>query len=164
MDISYPFIPKSNAKLKPGHFWPVKLSNGKYACGVVLAVPQGGTYSTRHFYVGLLDWVGDSKPTVDSLDSSRLKLLREGNVHIKTISIHNEAIEGCIDLVKNDLEIELVVECQVYDQYSNVLRGYEVVRKATRQDHETLQTKSTWGYDIITLYANKLLVGDGNSM
>lgn len=64
MDIAYPFVPKSNARLKPGHFWPIKLSNSKYACGIVLDVPkEKGLYTTRMFYAGLLDWIGDSKPT-----------------------------------------------------------------------------------------------------
>ena len=34
----YPFEPKSNAHLMPGQFWGVPLSDGRWACGRVLAV------------------------------------------------------------------------------------------------------------------------------
>ena len=34
----YPFEPKSNAHLLPGQFWGVPLSDGRWACGRVLAV------------------------------------------------------------------------------------------------------------------------------
>src|SRR6266700_932410 len=34
----YPFEPKSNTHLLPGQFWGVPLSDGRWACGRVLAV------------------------------------------------------------------------------------------------------------------------------
>jgi len=158
MDIAYPFVPKSNARLRPGHFWPIKLSNSKYACGIVLDVPkEKGLYTTRMFYAGLLDWIGDSKPTANSLESSPLTILRQGHAHIKTILFCNEAIEGYIDPVKNNLEIELVVDALYYSTATKVLKGFEVVRKATMQDHENLRNKSAWGYAVINNSANHLL-------
>ena len=158
MEVAYPFIPKSNARLKPGHFWPIKLSNEKYACGIILDVPkERGLYKTKVFYAGLLDWVGSSKPTVESLEASPLTTLDQGHVHIKTILAFNEAIEGYIDLAKTNLQIELVVDCMYYAPSSKVLKGYEVVRKATMQDHENLKNTSAWGYAVINISADRLL-------
>jgi hypothetical protein len=158
MDITYPFIPKSNSKLRPGHFWPIKLSNGQFACGIVLTIPTDkGLYNTRNFYAGLLNWTGMEKPTSDSLESAQLKILDNGVAHIKTILTQGEAIEGQIDLLKNDLEIELVVDSRVYSNSSYVLKGFQTIRKATRQDHQILKTKSTWGYEVIVIQANRLL-------
>ena len=157
--ITYPFVPKSNSRLQPGHFWGIKLSNGKYACGIVLDVPRTkGAYNTRNFYAGLLDWVGDSKPTALTLETALLKTLIQGEAHIKVISEYNEAIEGQIDLVKNNLEIALVVNSLYYSVYSQVLRGYEVVRKAEEEDHTSLKNHSTFGYAVINNTANRLLV------
>ena len=158
MDITYPFIPKSNSKLRPGHFWPIKLSSGQFACGIVLSVPtEKGLYNTRSFYVGLLNWTGKEKPTQYDLELSPLQILDHGVAHIKTILTQGEAIEGQIDLVKNNLDIELTVTNQVYSQSSYVLKGFEIVRKSTPKDHETLKTKSTWGYSVIVIRANRLL-------
>ncbi|TKK74610.1 hypothetical protein FDA38_38300 [Kribbella jiaozuonensis] len=36
---AYPFVPKSNAHLLPGHIWGIPLRDGRSACGVVVAVP-----------------------------------------------------------------------------------------------------------------------------
>lgn len=36
----YPFEPKSNAYLLPGQFWGVPLSDGRWACGRVLAIKK----------------------------------------------------------------------------------------------------------------------------
>ena len=158
MDIVFPFIPKSNSKLKPGHFWPIQLSNGKYACGIVLDVPlDKNGYNTRNIYAGLLSWTNSSKPTVQDLESSSLKIIDQGHAHIKTITIQSESIVGLIDLRKNNLEINMVVDSQTYSINSIVLKGFEIIRKATIRDHTDLKTKSSWGYSVIIISANRLL-------
>ena len=45
----YPFEPRSNVHLRPGQFWGVPLSDGRWACGRVLAVK---TLVFRTFVVG----------------------------------------------------------------------------------------------------------------
>lgn len=76
MDVKFPFIPKSNLKIEPGYFWPIKLLNGNYGCGIVLDVPRDKQPAdTRTFYVGLLNWTGNLKPTIQSLESMPLKIL-----------------------------------------------------------------------------------------
>lgn len=158
MGITYPFIPKSNEKLEPGQFWPIRLSTGRYACGIVLEIPRGEQrHSTKMFYAGLLDWAGDSKPTVLSLQACPLHLLNQGHAHLKTILHSDAAIEGKIDLISNHLETEPRVDSHEYSEFSKVLKGYQVIRKATRQDHEKLRAWSTWGYAFINCLAERFL-------
>src|SRR3954471_16904556 len=109
MDKDFPFTPKSNSKLKPGHFWALRLKNGDYGFGIVLDVPTDNKeYGTRRFYLGLLDRTSKVKPTVESLESTPLTILKQGHAHIKTISIQGEQILGIIDLEKNNLKIDFV--------------------------------------------------------
>src|SRR5262249_10570900 len=35
---TYPFVPRSTAYLRPGQFWAIPLSDGRFACGRVLAL------------------------------------------------------------------------------------------------------------------------------
>ena len=115
------------------------------------------SYGTKSFYLGLLDWTSNKKPTVETLEATTLTVLKQGHAHIKTISVEGEQILGIIDLEKNKLKIDLVVDSQVYSNSSYVLKGFQTIRKATIQDHDTLKTKSTWGYGVIIILANKLL-------
>jgi hypothetical protein len=158
MDTNFPFIPKSNSKLRRGHFWAIQLSNRNFGCGIVLDVPIDiKTYGTKSFYLGLLNWTDNIKPTAESLENQKLTILAEGHAHIKTIATQGEEIIGIIDLEKNNLQCSLVVDSQEYSNSSYVLKGFQTVSKATRQDHENLKTKSTWGYEVIIAKANKLL-------
>jgi len=84
MDIDFPFTPKSNSKLKPGYFWPVRLKNGNFGCGIVLAIPHDKkVQGTRSCYVGLLDWTSNTKPTIESLEAMPLTILEQGHAHVK---------------------------------------------------------------------------------
>jgi len=158
MDIKYPFIPKSNSKLKPGHFWPIRLSDGNFACGLVLDVPCDKKKSnSRMFYAALLSWTSALKPTSQSLESSVMKILDQGHAHIKTITIQGEAIEGLIDLKKAKLKIAFLVDSDDYSPNSYVYKGFQIIRKSTRQDHKNLNTQSTWGYNVIISSANQFL-------
>ncbi len=158
MDTTYPFVPKTNSKLRPGHFWPIQLSDGKFGCGIVLSVPaEKGPNKTKIFYAGLLNWTGDSKPTSASLSLTHLKILDSGVAGIMTILTQGEAIEGHIDLLPNNLEIDVTVSSQHYSTNSMALKGFEIVRKATGEDYATLKLNSTWGCEVIVLMANRLL-------
>lgn len=125
MGKDFPFIPKSNSKLKAGHFWAIQLNNGNYGCGIVLDIPSDTKISgTRSFYLGLLNWVGKAKPTVESLENRALTILDEGHAHIKAITIQGEQIIGIIDLEKNNLEANFVVDCREYSNSSYVMKGF----------------------------------------
>jgi hypothetical protein len=95
----YPFIPKSNAYLEPGQFWAVALSDGRFACGRVLAIDRERKYGRRTmFAAGLLDWVGEEPPTADSIAGA--PLLDAGHAHVDTV-----AAEGAI-IGRRDLELD----------------------------------------------------------
>jgi hypothetical protein len=64
---SYPFTPKSNRYLRPGQFWAIPLSDGRFAAGRVMSVPAFGPKDRTGVVVGLADWVGDKPPTADDL-------------------------------------------------------------------------------------------------
>ena len=158
MFIDFPFTPKSNSKLKAGHFWAIRLKNEKFGCGIVLAVPEDKKVEgTRSFYIGLLDWTSNIRPTIENLEAMPLRIIEQGHAHIKTISVQEEQILGIIDLTKNNLMSDLVVDSQIYSNSSYVLRDFQIIRKATVLDHETLKTKSSWGYGVIIKLANHIL-------
>ncbi len=156
MNEKYPFIPKSNAKLEVGEFWAIKLSNGKYACGIVLDLPNKNE-SKKEFFAGLLDWKGDNKPNSIVLEHSSLKILRQGEAHIKTFLDKEEAILGKIDIDKANLILPFELNCGSYSIHSRVLQGYSIIRKATNKDYEILSNRSTWGYNVINILAESYL-------
>jgi hypothetical protein len=61
--IAYPFVPKSNSSLRPGQFWAIRLSDGRFGAGRVTAVPAYGPKDRVGIAVALLDWAGDAEPT-----------------------------------------------------------------------------------------------------
>jgi hypothetical protein len=153
----YPFTPKSNSKLKRGQFWTIKLSNGRFAAGVVLDIPAKEVADTKTFFAGLLNWVGASKPTKAELESSKIEVVEQGVAHIKTITGDGEQIEGEVDLEKCAVSIRPEVDSIAYSKYSQILKGFQIIGKALPVDHERCKTRSTWGYKMIINKANRLL-------
>ncbi len=154
----YPFSPKSNAKLEIGQFWAIKLSNGQYGCGIILDIPSKGDRTTKSCFVGLLDWAGIEKPTQFDLENKQIKLLEQGDAHIKTITMKNELIIGKIDLKKTNIVLQFEVNSAYYGPSSWLINGYTFIRKSIREDHEIFKTNTTWGYDVINILAEKYLV------
>jgi hypothetical protein len=92
-EVTYPFYPKSNAKLAPGQFWAIPLSDGRFGCGRVLRVDEVRSYGGRTVFVaGLLDWVGAARPTVETIAGA--PLLAAGNAHVLVIQRTGEEIIG----------------------------------------------------------------------
>jgi hypothetical protein len=91
--MNYPFIPKSTSYLEQGHYWPIKLENGKYASGVVLAkLVTAQKIESRIFYAGLLNWVGANEPTAQDIENS--DVLKKGALHVKSIVECGSRIQG----------------------------------------------------------------------
>ena len=153
----YPFIPKSNSKLEIGQFWPIKLSNGKYAIGIVLDFPDKKE-NTKHFFAGLLDWIGDMIPTQTVLAQANIKLIDQAKAHIKTITFDGQAIVGKIDLDLANIELPFEVSCFGYAESTNLLQGFKTIRKSTHEDHKIYGTQGGWGYDYINKLAERLLI------
>lgn len=79
----YPFVPKTNAQLVPGQFWSIHLSDGRFACGRVLAVDRSATHGARTMFVaGLVDWVGERPPTAEAIAGKPIFEVGRGHVSL----------------------------------------------------------------------------------
>lgn len=89
----YPFVPKTNAKLVPGQFWAIPMSDGRFACGRVLRVDRDRDFGARTMFVGaLLDWVGAEPPTSNSIAGAHV--LAVGVAHVQVISDNKGTVLG----------------------------------------------------------------------
>src|SRR6478752_3334312 len=85
MTSPYPLIPKTTAHLRPGQFWSVPLSDGRFGCGRVLRIDRNKAYGARTTFVGaLLDWLGDAPPTSESIAGAAV--LAVGSAHVRVIA------------------------------------------------------------------------------
>jgi hypothetical protein len=145
--LAYPFVPKSNAYLRPGHYWQIPLSNGKFACGRVLQVGDFLEYGSRTtILAGLMDWSGDHLPTSQAI--SGCKLLEQGGMHIKGITWNGGQILGLRSLESDNLE-PMYELSQTPGKGCMLMRGLIVVRDATLDEMQTLDRHSGWGYGVI---------------
>ena len=54
----YPLTPKTTAHLRPGQFWSIPMSDGRFGCGRVLRADTGSATGGRTRFIGaILDWV-----------------------------------------------------------------------------------------------------------
>jgi hypothetical protein len=155
----YPHVPRSTATLTPGQYWGIRLPSGRWACGRVLQKQAtSGTGSRTLFLAGLMQWVGKSPPTEDSI--ARAPLLDQAQAHVKTILETGPEILGYRALERDGIEPRLEVSHRrggtVWLQ-----RGYERLRRATGEEAATLPVFSTWGYGFIALLAESRLDGAG---
>jgi hypothetical protein len=88
----YPFVPKSNRYLRPGQFWGIKLADGRFAAGRVMAVPAFGPRDRVGVVVGLLDWVGTAPPTAD--DIAGRPVLEQAKARFEAIASNGPHVLG----------------------------------------------------------------------
>lgn len=155
----YPFEPKSNAYLRPGQFWGLPLSDGRWACGRVLGLPtEGDPYfpgGTRAFLAGLMDWIGNVEPDADSIGGHAV--VAQGWAHVKTIRLNG----GCI-LGERPLEADAIRGLrEVTHRGGGTVMLYEgatPLRPATRQEAVSMPVCSTWGLRVVSVLAERLFV------
>jgi hypothetical protein len=159
---SYPFEPRSNAYLEPGQFWGIPLSDGRFACGRVLAIPGDDdmllTGSTKEFAAGLLNWTGNKVPTGDSIAGS--PVLTSGIAHIKAIRLNGQFILGTRPLGSDGIGDEIAVTHRSGGT-PYVYRNFERVRPASREEIAALPMVRHWGYNVIRLLAENVFVQGG---
>ena len=97
----YPFTPKSNRRLRPGQFWAVPLSDGRFAAGRVMAVPAFGPTDRTGLVVGLMDWSGDAPPADRDLVGRHV--LAQAKTNYRAISRTGGAVLGERDLDLDEL-------------------------------------------------------------
>ena len=157
--LTYPFEPRSNAYLRAGQFWGVPLSDGRFACGRVLGVPPKDDeflwLNSKIFVAGLMDWVGESPPTAESIAGSRL--LEQGKAHVKAIRENGRYILGIRELELDGItglrEVTHRAGGTVY-----LYEGLKRLRPATREERATLPIFSTWGYSVVRVAAEARFV------
>ena len=89
----YPFVPKTNAKLVPGQFWAIPMSDGRFACGRVLRVDRDRDFGARTMFVAaVLDWVGAEPPTSESIAGA--PVLAVGVAHVQVIGDNKGTVLG----------------------------------------------------------------------
>ena len=157
----YPFEPRSTARLEPGQFWAVPLSDGRFACGRVLDVPRANDpqipVSTRTFLAGLMDWVADVPPTSDGIAGARL--LEQGFAHIRAIRQTGGELLGRRPLELDGIEPYLWLTASFIPQ-AWVYRGATPVRRPDPQD-ASLPILHVWGYRVISVIAERAFVAGG---
>lgn len=108
----YPFTPKSNAKLRPGQFFAIRLSDGRFACGRVLGIDRAASYGSRtNFVAGVLDWVADVPPTNESIAGA--PVIAASQVHFRAIGEGNGEMLG-----HRDLDLDGLAETVSVDAYA----------------------------------------------
>jgi hypothetical protein len=143
---TFPFLPKSNARLMPSDFWGIKIAPSTYAAGRIIELPwqhEGGS-DRRMFLAGLMDWCGHAPPTSDVL-ANRI-VLEQGDMHVRAFSFSNWMIEGNRDLASDGIEPWLV-RTATFGPW--VQRGLGDERVGTPVELSTCPVRSTWGMKFI---------------
>lgn len=104
--MKFPFEPKSTTCLRQGQYWCFQLSNGRFACGTVLArTTSQGKLHRLMFLGGLLNWSGLSLPTSSGIKNARV--LQSGFMHVKAIQHNGREVLGQLDeALKTSAEVE----------------------------------------------------------
>lgn len=147
-EIEYPFTPKSNALLRPGQFWAVPLSDGRFACGRVLELPPADYEYGRDvtFFAAIMDWASKKPPSAESIAGTRI--LEQGKAHIKTILATGGQILGYRRLGADRLKPRR--ELSAVFPPCDVVQGYKTLRPATKRDVGILESASGWGFKFIS--------------
>ena len=154
MPLRYPFTPKSTAQLRPGQFWAVPLSDGRFACGRVLQL--GGSEvptKSRAFFGGLHAWVGTHEPNAAAIEGA--SFLDFGAMHIRAITELGGQVLGEAPL--NDFRMPSLLSAMGGPD-AMLLCGADALRKAKREEWGTLPVLGYWGYGHIKETAEYLLV------
>jgi hypothetical protein len=144
--MKYPFKPKSTAYMQAGQFWPIALSSGGFACGIVLDIEKG---SRRGFLAGLLDWCGTHEPTEQDIQGCNI--LEQGEGHIKMIQEGYGSITGILRETPTPL---VWTEHRGGKDYG-LYRGLELIEIINKDQSKKYPNVSSWGYNVINILAEK---------
>ena len=149
----YPYTPKSNNNLSIGDYWVIQLRDSSYSVGIVIDIPPKEMKTRTMLIAGLLDWNSKSIPTKEVLFN--LKVLAQGEIHIKSIVSTGKEVVGNINLGESG--IKPLIQCSSSERfnYSTVNEGYKVIRKMNESDLQSYSVLGTWGYHFIKTIAEK---------
>lgn len=137
-----------------GNIISLPLSNGFYACGVVLQFDYStGKRNRTSFIIGLLDWTSQNIPTSETISSS--SVIEHGQVHVKTIGETNSEIIGLLS--KDLFEIPLSLD-QAPSKDCHLRQGFEILRLASTEEQSKYSVFKTLGYNVFRILAEKHFV------
>ena len=155
--MTYPFIPKSNKKIRPGDYWITQLSNKSFAVGIVIDVPPEDLKLNREIIVGLLNWNESFVPKTKNLVN--LEILDQGHAHIKTISEFSNGISGNISFEKANIEPKILIDSYGANNPEwSLMKGYQVIRTYKKSDREKYDIAGFWSYDYLNEIAENIFV------
>lgn len=151
MEKKYPFQPKTNKDMLPGQYWAIPLKQKKFACGrVIQNTKKYESSPTKTFLAGLLDWVGDSPPTIQEIAGK--PTLYQGVVHVNCIK--ETALNGEISGYR-PLELDFIEPGKFRSQsgfqaeHCMLMLGLEEIRPITKEEWSKYPTLDIWGTDFI---------------
>ena len=147
--MTYPFQPKSTANLQAGQFWPIRLPDGGFGCGMVLDVVSD---SRREFLAGLIDWYGQEEPLHTEI--MERSLIAQGIGHVKMILEGYAWITGTLPSEVPPPSPMLWTE-HLGGREWGLFRGLTLVEHIGSNEAEKYPRRSTWGYNFINLLAAK---------
>jgi hypothetical protein len=136
--IRYPFIPKSNIYLRPGQYWSIPLSSGRFAAGRVTAVPAFGPTDRVGVVIALIDWTGDHEPTEADI-AGRGALHGQAKSRFEAISKNGGRVLGLRPLALDGIEPIDPMDCRVGTRH--IVWGWRTVlnlAEAAFVDHESI--------------------------
>lgn len=131
--------------LRPGQYWAIPISNGRFACGRVMQLntPEIPTKS-RTFFGGLHDWVRTKPPSPDSI--ARASFVAFGVMHIRAITTTGGAVLGVHPLQADAIPKLLSAHG---GSGTMLLHGADPIREARPEEWGTLPVLGFWGYNFI---------------
>jgi hypothetical protein len=147
--MTYPFQPKSTANMLAGQFWPIRLPDDEFGCGMVLDVVSG---SRRAFLAGLIDWHGPREPLHTEIEGR--SIIAQGTGHVKMILEGYGWITGTLptDVVPPS---PLLWTEHLGGREWGLYRGLVLVDRIGPEEAENHPRRGTWGYNFINLLAAK---------
>jgi len=135
-----------------GEFWAIPLSDGTYACGVVVMAPLRERSASRvMFLAGLLDWWSPRAPTHDAIAAA--PCLAQAKLHVEGIGFYGGNVLGVLGPGSVPILPWLFRGARMPEN-SHVYLGLSPQREQRPSDDE-LPVISTWGYDFARLVAER---------
>jgi len=154
----YPFTPRSNRHLIPGQFWPLPLSDGRFACGRVLQLPPASEHPDRRSFLGgLMDWVGNAPPR--SADLAGGHIMEQGVMHIRVFTHQGSQVIGHRPLEVDNLAPARWLSAAADSPSCILMEGLTPIRPATAEERRFLPTYSSWGFRVVYIAAERHFVG-----
>jgi hypothetical protein len=98
MPAEYPFIPKSNAKMRFGDYWPLRREDGDFGFCVFL---EPWAHLRKGIVIGVLDIVSE-RPLLDP-DGPVIALVEAANTRVETFNATSSSVVGNVaDRVDRD--------------------------------------------------------------